>query len=80
MIEADREALDDPLTAAARFCQPCVEGRDGCAARALGPAAAADDTAEPAAEVDDLGCLVILQNARDLCGGLGIEVVRPARH
>src|SRR5215217_2132260 len=79
LVEAGREALDGPLTAAARFRQPCAESRDGGGASALGPAAAADDAAEPAAEVHDLGRLVILQNARDLCGGFGIEVVRLAQ-
>ena len=79
LVEAGREALNDPLTAAARFRQPCAEGRDGGGASALGPAAAADDVAEPAAEVHDLGRLVVLQNARDLCGGFGIAVVRLAQ-
>ena len=77
LIEADREALDDPLRRCA-LPQPCAE-----AATAAAPVRS--DPQRPrtirqtGAEVDDLGRLVILQDARDLCGGLGIEVVRLAQ-
>ena len=67
---------DYALAAGAGLLQPRIEGRDGDRFGGHDAAAAADDLAEPAAEIDDLGRLAILPDASDLRGSLGIEIVR----
>ena len=56
------------------FAQPFIERGDIRLSRRLRTTAAPDDPAEPAAEIDDLGRLGILQDARDYRGCLGVEV------
>ena len=74
LTEADSKVLHDADAAGLRFAEPFIERRDIRSPRRLRATAAPDDPTEPAGEIDDLGRLGILQDARDHCGSLGIKV------
>ena len=74
LTEADSKVLDDADAAVLGVAQPFIERRDIRSSRWRRITAAPDDPAEAATEIDDLGRLGILQDARDHCGSLGIKV------
>ena len=79
LIQTDGEALDDPHAAGTGVGQPSIEGGDDAGLGRRAATATAYDPTEPTAEIDDLGCLGILQHTRDRSGGVGIEILRLAQ-
>ena len=60
-----------------RLVQPSIEGGARISMDLSGAAAAADDPAEAAGEVDDLGCLAILEHPRGMNGSIGYSRASP---
>ncbi len=76
LTDAASKALYDADTAGLRIAQPFIERRDIRFSRRLLATTAPDDPAEAAAEIDDLGRLGILPDARDDRSFLGAKILR----
>ena len=79
LVEAGGEARDDAHSAMTSRRQPHVERRDGIGVCPHAVTAAAHDPAEATTGINDLGGLVILQDACDLRRVPGIEIARLAQ-